>query len=37
MGFVKNVGTDVLTKVKFMGFFKNVGIKFVGPSQNRRT
>jgi hypothetical protein len=25
VGFVKNVGTDVLISVKFMGFFKNVG------------
>jgi hypothetical protein len=25
VGFVKNVGTDVLTIVEFMGFFKNVG------------
>jgi hypothetical protein len=25
VGFVKNVGTDVLTLVKFMGLFKNVG------------
>jgi hypothetical protein len=24
VGFVKNVGTDVLTLVKFMGFLKNV-------------
>jgi hypothetical protein len=25
VGFVKNVGTDVLISVKFMGFFKNMG------------
>jgi hypothetical protein len=25
VGFVKNVGTDVLTLVKFMCFFKNMG------------
>jgi hypothetical protein len=25
VGFVKNVGTDVLILVKFMGFFNNVG------------
>jgi hypothetical protein len=25
VGFVKNVGTDILKIVKFMGFFKNVG------------
>jgi hypothetical protein len=25
VGFVKNVGTHVLTLLKFMGFFKNVG------------
>jgi hypothetical protein len=25
VGFLKNVGTDVLTCVKFMGFIKNVG------------
>jgi hypothetical protein len=24
-GFVKNVGTDVLILIKFMGLFKNVG------------
>jgi hypothetical protein len=25
VGFVKNVGTDVLILIKFMGLFKNVG------------